>query len=71
MSFGEDIEARACPYCGVKLKRPYWQHIQKAHPESYASTSMWEPLYLEYKNLGMDSSMCIMVVSELYGKDQA
>ena len=66
MSFGEDEEKRNCPYCGKPLKRPYWQHIQKVHPEEYQKKEMWLPLYKEYKGLGMDQNMCVTVISELY-----
>ncbi|MHA1148623.1 MAG: hypothetical protein ACTSR8_10305 [Promethearchaeota archaeon] len=71
MSFGEDEEKRDCPYCGMKLSKPYWQHIQTEHPNEYKEKNMWVPLYKEYKGLGMDENMCLMVISELYNVDQA
>ncbi|MGQ4873096.1 MAG: hypothetical protein ACP6IY_03385 [Promethearchaeia archaeon] len=66
MSNNEDSEQRNCPYCGQRLKKPYWQHIQKEHPEEYEQKEMWVSLYKDYKNIGMAEEMCITIISELY-----
>ncbi|MHA1343457.1 MAG: hypothetical protein ACTSQG_05690 [Promethearchaeota archaeon] len=65
-SFGSDEEQRDCPYCGQKLKRPYWQHIQSEHPQEYAAKETWVQLYKDYKSMGMDDSICLMVIGELF-----
>ena len=62
----DDSESRFCPYCGVKLSRPYWQHIQREHPEKYAAKETWISLYKDYKGAGMDETISIMVISELF-----
>ncbi|GAG94382.1 unnamed protein product [marine sediment metagenome] len=52
-------ETRFCPYCGIKLKHPYWEHIQSKHPERYTQKETWVKLYQDYRNLGMDDVISI------------
>jgi hypothetical protein len=40
-----DEESRFCPYCGVKLKHPYWVHVQDKHQEKYSQKETWIKLY--------------------------
>ena len=62
----DDEESRFCPYCGVALQRPYWQHIQTKHPEKYTQKETWIQLYEDYTGLGMDETTSLMVISELF-----
>ena len=66
MSEDDGIGERNCPYCGVALERPYWQHIQAEHPEEYQKRETWTQLYKVYSSMGMEESMCLMVISELF-----
>ena len=59
-------ETRFCPYCGIKLKHPYWQHIQEFHPDKYTQKETWVKLYQDYRNLGMDKEISLTVISELF-----
>ncbi|MFX0057568.1 MAG: hypothetical protein ACFE85_14935 [Candidatus Hodarchaeota archaeon] len=59
-------ESRFCPYCGVKLQHPYWQHVQKEHPEKYAQKETWIKLFEDYTKLGMDEDISLKVISELF-----
>ncbi len=59
-------ETRFCPYCGIKLERPYWAHIQKEHPEKYTQKETWVKLYEDYTKLGMDEDISLTVISELF-----
>ncbi|MBN1802398.1 MAG: hypothetical protein JW891_12880 [Candidatus Lokiarchaeota archaeon] len=59
-------EARECPYCGEMLSRPYWHHIQENHPQEYAKHETWISLYKDYSSMGMDQSICFMVIAELF-----
>ena len=34
-------ESRFCPYCGIELQHPYWQHIQTTHPDKYTQKETW------------------------------
>lgn len=68
-SFGDDSDARNCPYCGVELKKPYWRHIQSEHPEEYAAKETWVQLYKDYAGMGMDKMICLMVIGELFNAD--
>ena len=63
-----DSEQRKCPYCGVMLKRPYWVHIQSKHPAEYSKNETWIQLYKDYTSMGMDESMSLMVISELFNQ---
>ena len=63
-----DDETRKCPYCDVMLKHPYWQHIQSKHPGEYSKNETWIQLYKDYKSMGMDESMSLMVISELFNQ---
>jgi hypothetical protein len=63
-----DDEGRKCPYCGVMLQRPYWVHIQSNHPTEYAKNETWIQLYKDYTSMGMDISMSLMVISELFNQ---
>ena len=67
---GKDKDLRECPYCGKMLKRPYWQHIQKKHPAEYEKNETWIQLYKDYASMGMEKSMCLMVISELFNVSQ-
>ena len=62
---GED-EERNCPYCGIKLHHPYWQHVQSEHPSEYARNETWIQLYKDYTSMGMDQAMSLMVIAELF-----
>ena len=62
-------ESRKCPYCGVLLHHPYWQHIQSNHPAEYSKNETWIQLYKDYCSMGMDESMSLMVISELFNQD--
>ncbi|MFX0186165.1 MAG: hypothetical protein ACFE8A_00365 [Candidatus Hodarchaeota archaeon] len=64
----KDNESRKCPYCGVTLQRPYWVHIQSKHPAEYAKNETWIQLYKDYTSMGMDQSMSLMVISELFNQ---
>ena len=60
-------ETRECPICGEMLKKPYWKHMQKKHPEEYHSNrATWVQLYKDYTAMGMTPDMSIMVISELF-----
>jgi hypothetical protein len=59
-------ESRFCPYCGEKLKHPYWQHVQKEHPNKYAQKETWVKLYQDYIGVGMDKETSLKVISELF-----
>jgi hypothetical protein len=59
-------ESRFCPYCGIKLKHPYWQHIQSEHPDRYTKKETWIKLYQDYTKLGMDKEISLTVISELF-----
>ncbi len=63
-------ESRFCPYCGVELQHPYWQHIQKVHPDKYTKKETWIKLYKDYIGLGMDEVTSLMVISELFNATQ-
>ncbi|MFX1259183.1 MAG: hypothetical protein ACFFAN_15120 [Promethearchaeota archaeon] len=63
-------KGRICPYCGKILKRPYWVHIQKNHPEEYAKNETWIQLYKDYSSMGMEESMSLLVISELFNVNQ-
>lgn len=63
-------ESRFCPYCGVELQHPYWQHIQKEHPDKYTQKETWIKLYQDYTGLGMDEQTSLMVISELFNATQ-
>ncbi|MFX1328021.1 MAG: hypothetical protein ACFE91_07745 [Promethearchaeota archaeon] len=63
-------ESRFCPYCGVELQHPYWQHIQKEHPDKYTQKETWIKLYKDYIGLGMDEVTSLMVISELFNATQ-
>lgn len=62
----DDTESRFCPYCGIELNHPYWKHVQKEHSERYAQKETWVQLYKDYKGAGMDESISIQVISELF-----
>jgi hypothetical protein len=59
-------ESRYCPYCGVKLTHPYWQHVQKEHPDKYAQKETWIKLFQDYSSVGMDTETSLKVISELF-----
>jgi len=59
-------ESRFCPYCGVKLKHPYWQHVQKKHLDKYSQKETWVKLYQDYIGVGMDKETSLKVISELF-----
>ena len=65
-----DEESRFCPYCGVPLKHPYWQHIQAKHPDKYSQKETWIRLFEDYTSLGMDPATSLMVISELFNATQ-
>ena len=62
----QDDETRFCPYCGIKLKHPYWEHIQSLHSDKYAQKETWIKLYQDYRKLGMDETISLTVISELF-----
>jgi hypothetical protein len=59
-------QPRKCPYCGVVLSHPYWSHIQEAHPAEYAKNETWITLYKDYRSMGMEKTVCLMVIAELF-----
>ncbi len=59
-------ESRFCPYCGESLFKPYWQHIQREHPDKYSQKETWIQLYEDYTGLGMDETTSLLVISELF-----
>jgi hypothetical protein len=59
-------ESRFCPYCGVELQHPYWEHVQKEHPDKYTAKETWIKLYKDYRKLGMDEDISLTVISELF-----
>jgi len=61
-----DEESRFCPYCGVKLKHPYWVHVQDKHQEKYSQKETWIKLYEDYRKLGMQEDISLTVISELF-----
>ncbi|MHA1195285.1 MAG: hypothetical protein ACTSRH_04240 [Promethearchaeota archaeon] len=61
-----DQESRFCPYCGEALKKPYWQHVQKEHPDKYKQKETWIKLFKDYRAAGMDVDISIQVISELF-----
>ncbi len=63
-------KGRECPYCGKMLRHPYWQHVQKKHPKEYEKNETWIQLYKDYVSMGMEKSMCLMVISELFNASQ-
>jgi len=66
----EDEIEQFCPYCGIKLTKPYWQHIQKEHGDKYQKKETWVKLFKDYKGLGMDMDKCILVISELFNASE-
>jgi len=68
-SFGDDDFKRECPYCGEVLQRPYWKHIQSEHADEYAAKSTWVQLYKDYAGMGMDKTICLMVIGELFNAE--
>ncbi len=62
----DEDESRFCPYCGIPLHKPYWQHIQKEHQEKYTLKETWISLYQDYTGLGMDEATSLMVIGELF-----
>jgi len=62
----DEEESRFCPYCGIALHHPYWQHIQKEHGEKYSQKETWVQLYQDYTGLGMDEATSLMVIGELF-----
>ena len=62
----ENDEGRECPYCGAILHHPYWSHVQQEHPAEYAKNETWVTLYNDYSSMGMDESVCLMVIGELF-----
>ncbi len=68
----DEPEARKCPYCGVLLQHPYWQHLSTAHPEEFASDrENWKNLYNDYTTVaGMPAEISIKVIAELYNVDE-
>jgi hypothetical protein len=66
----ETFSHRRCPYCGLELiKAPYWRHLELEHPDEYNSDkATWIQLYNDYLSMGMDSSNCIQVISELFNQ---
>ncbi|TFF88741.1 MAG: hypothetical protein EU550_00720 [Promethearchaeota archaeon] len=60
------MSERECPYCGEKLKHPYWTHVQKKHPEEYEKKFTWIQLFEDYKNMGMQSEVSLNVIAELF-----
>ncbi|MFX1572870.1 MAG: hypothetical protein ACFFB0_08980 [Promethearchaeota archaeon] len=59
-------ESRFCPYCGVELQHPYWQHVQTEHPDKYSQKETWIKLFQDYKKMGMGDEISITVISELF-----
>lgn len=59
-------DVRFCPYCGIKLKHPYWSHISLKHADKYAQKETWVKLYQDYRKLGMDENISLTVISELF-----
>ena len=63
----DDVDdGRECPYCGVILHHPYWSHVQQEHPAEYAKNETWITLYKDYTNMGMDETVTLMVIGELF-----
>ncbi|MHA1584538.1 MAG: hypothetical protein ACTSVU_02030 [Promethearchaeota archaeon] len=63
-------ELRECPYCGKKLKNPYWRHIEKEHHDEYMNDkTTWIQLFKDYTMLGMNKEMSIQVISDLFNRD--
>jgi len=62
----KDDETRFCPYCGISLKHPYWEHVQSEHPDRYTQKETWIKLYKDYRKLGMDEEISLTVISELF-----
>ncbi len=62
----EEEESRFCPYCGIELQHPYWQHVQKEHPEKYTQKETWIKLFQDYKDMGMGEEISLTVISELF-----
>lgn len=64
-------EERKCPYCGVKLRAPYWRHIESKHPEEYASDkNTWIQLFEDYTTMGMDKDSSITVICQIFNRDK-
>jgi hypothetical protein len=63
-------EVKTCPYCGAKLKHPYWSHVQKNHPDEYAKKQTWIPLFKDYKKMGMENTICYKVIGELFNVEE-
>jgi len=64
-------ESRNCPYCGVLLHHPYWQHIQSKHSGEYSKNETWIQLYKDYCSMGMSHDMSVMVIAELFNQSNA
>ena len=62
----KDDETRFCPYCGISLEHPYWEHVQSEHSERYTQKETWITLYKDYRKLGMDEEISLTVISELF-----
>lgn len=61
---------RKCPYCGAPLTSlPYWKHIQEQHTKEYETDrGTWIQLYKDYASMGMDKSICLQVVADLFNQ---
>ena len=64
-------KTRKCPYCSKPLtRRPYWKHIQEVHPNEFENdTSTWIQLYKDYSLMGMNRSVSLQVIAEIFNKD--
>ncbi|MHA1729909.1 MAG: hypothetical protein ACTSWY_14440 [Promethearchaeota archaeon] len=64
-------EERECPYCKMKLNRPYWRHIQQNHPKEFETdTNTWKQLFKDYISMGMTPEISIKAICELFNKSE-
>ena len=65
------FENRKCPYCGKKLNRPYWRHIQIEHEKEFMEdTGTWIQLYKDYRSMGMNEDISIKAICELFNRSE-
>lgn len=60
-----------CPFCGKKIDKPYWSHVQTEHPAEYEKKQTWIKLYKDYIGMGMESTISLQVIAELYNTKSA
>ncbi len=66
MTSDPEMSSNICPFCGKKIDKPYWSHVQTEHPAEYEKKQTWIKLYKDYIGMGMDQEMSLQVIAELF-----